>query len=283
MKRIGLALGGGGARGLAHIRFLEEMDELQVQPAAIAGCSMGAIMGALYAAGQSGAEIRQLVERYDLFERAPLRRAFRKILAIFKALERSGLRFGRSGLVDIDRLLQHLLEPIAGKTFADLEIPLTIVATDFWRAEEVVIEEGDLMTAIRASISIPGLVSPCKWGGRILVDGGLVNELPYSHLLDRCDATIAINVAGARAPENEETPSSLEASAGAIDILQKTLLHERLRQRSPDLLVCPAIRNVELLDFAKVQDIFAQCDPSLADFRSSLESLVDGRVPPPLK
>ncbi len=278
MKRIGLALGGGGARGFAHIRYLEALDELGIQPSTIAGCSMGAIMGALYAAGRSGAEIRRLVEQYDFIEPASLRRAFRKILTILEILTRSRLRLGRSGLVDVDRLLQHLLEPLAGKTFADLKIPLSIVATDFWRAEEVVIEEGDLLTAIRASISIPGLVSPCKLDGRILVDGGLVNELPYDHLLDHCDVTIAINAAGARTPESEEAPSSLEASAGAIDILQKTLLDQRLRQRSPDLLVCPTLHNVELLDFARVQDIFAQCDSSLAEFRSRVNSLANGHA-----
>ena len=105
------------------------------------------------------------------------------------------------------------------------------------------------------------------------MDGGLVNELPYDHLLDRCDVTIAISVAGSRQPQEREVPSKLEASAGAIDILQASLLAEKLKRRRPELLVCPGIRNIELLDFVKGEEIFAQCDASLEQFRLDLLGL----------
>lgn len=273
MPTIGLALGGGGARGLAHIRFLELLDELEIRPSVISACSMGAVIGALYASGCSGREIRDLVEQHSLHRGGTLREAWHKLVVILQSVTRLLPETRRGGLVNIDRLLGHLLEPLAGKNFDELDIPLVVVAADFWDAEEVVFSEGEVLRAIRASISIPGLFVPCKQDGRVLVDGGLVNELPYDHLVDRCDVTIAINVAGSRQPEERAMPSEFEASAGAIDILQASLLTEKLKRKRPELLVCPEICNIELLDFAKIDEIFEQCDASLDQFRRDLKDL----------
>ena len=273
MNRIGLALGGGGARGLAHIRFLEAFDELGIKPSIIAGCSMGAIVGALYASGCPGREIRGLVEENTLPRGDSFRDLWRMGLHILRLLTRLTPETHRGGMVNVDRLFGYLLEPLRGKTFGDLEIPLVVVATDFWKAEEVVLEEGDVLPAIRASSSIPGLFAPRTLGGRVLVDGALTNELPYDHLRGRCDVTIAINVAGERYPEKETVPSSFDASAGAIEILQGALLEAKLEHAAPDLMVHPRLKNIELLDFLRVRDIFEQCDPALETFRSDLARL----------
>lgn len=273
MKSIGLALGGGGARGLAHIRFLEILDDLQIKPTIVAGCSMGAIVGALYASGCSGREIRKLVEDHSLQSGGSFRNLSKRVLNILRVLARMLPKKKRGGVVNVDRLLGYMLEPLQGKTFGDLPIPLVVVATDFWKAEEVVFKEGEVMSAVQASLSIPGLFAPCQHEGRVLVDGGLVNELPFNHILNRCDLTIGISVAGERHAKDEQIPSSLEASAGAIEILQRTLLEEKLKSFAPDLLVCPRLRNIELLDFLKVGEIFEQCDSSVDEFRSDLERL----------
>jgi NTE family protein len=158
-----------------------------------------------------------------------------------------------------------------------------VVATDFWRGAEVVIEEGKVLHAVRASMSIPGLVHPSEADGKVLVDGGLVNVLPYEHLRDRCDVTIGIDVSGERNSEQKgHVPSSLEVSAGAVEILQNALLQVRLRESSPDLLVKPALRNIGLLDFGKAPDIRAQCEPSWEAFPVQLArlGLVSSRLDP---
>ena len=187
---------------------------------------------------------------------------------------RLGPELRHSGLVNTDSLVDSLLAPLDGCTFADLATPLVVVATDFWSGEGVVIEKGPLLPAIKASMAIPGLVHPCEVAGRILVDGGLTNVLPYGPLLDRCDLTIAIDVSGDRHPDDGgHMPNSMDASIGAIEILQSALLREQLRQSAPDLLVSPALRSIGLLDFAKAHEIRVQSEPSWKEFPDRLARL----------
>lgn len=178
-KKIGYALGGGGARGLAHIGVLKVLEENGIFPDVIAGTSIGALVGALYASGLTAAEIEQLALHVDWRRLAPLTDF---------TLSRSGFIRGRR----IVSLLQSILGP---QSFSELRLPFACVATDIITGEEVVLRHGPVVDAVRATISIPGILTPARIGGRHLVDGGLVNEVPVSTCRQMgADYVIGVNV-----------------------------------------------------------------------------------------
>ena len=200
--RIGLALGSGGARGWAHVGVCLELFEHGLRPHCVAGTSIGAIIGALAAAGRLS-QLVGLAHRMDWQQTA---RLFVEV-----GLPRSGLLNGRR----IERFLRELIGP--GR-IEDLPMPFAAVATDLFTEESIVLEEGDLVQALRASISIPGLFTPVREGTRWLVDGGLVNPLPVDVVRARgADVVIASEInlrrdapgVGAlpREPDREEAAS----------------------------------------------------------------------------
>ncbi|MEQ1712374.1 MAG: patatin-like phospholipase family protein, partial [Hyphomicrobium sp.] len=174
---IALALGGGGARGLAHILMLEAFDELGLRPKVIAGTSIGAVFGAAYASGMRAVEIRAhteevLAQRFDL-----LRELFRaRAPAIGRVL---GLFNTRSAFLEPAALLDIVLPGRFPSDFAALPIPLKIVATDFYAQEAHVFSSGPLKPAIAASMALPVVFQPVAIDGRAMVDGGLSNPLPF--------------------------------------------------------------------------------------------------------
>src|SRR5689334_13621735 len=162
---IALALGGGGARGLAHLLMLEVLDELGLKPKIIAGTSIGAVFGAAYASGLSAKRIRAHVEealsqRFDIVRQLLSARSepMLNILPI------------RSALLKPESLLEFMLPSAVPRDFADLEIPLKIVATDYYAQEQTVLTQGSLRTAVAASIALPALFTPVTLNGRMLMD-----------------------------------------------------------------------------------------------------------------
>jgi NTE family protein len=155
-------------------------------------------------------------------------------------------------------------------SFDDLKIPLLVVATDYWSAEEVVFEKGELLPAIQASMAVPGVFPPVSIEGRILVDGGVVNLVPYDLLASRADFIIAVNVSRVRFPDGPEVPNALESVLGTFDIMQTTLLAEKLKRLKPDVYVWPQIRDVRMLDFGKVEEVFAQTVSAAEELREKL-------------
>ncbi|MBW1859415.1 MAG: patatin-like phospholipase family protein [Deltaproteobacteria bacterium] len=268
--KIGLALGGGGVRGMAHIAVLEALDELGLRPNIIAGTSMGAIVGALYASGMDGRAIRQLVQRHIILKDDKLRDLFDKKGNLLKWVQAFSIEFSRGGLISSDRFLHYLLNEIQKTTFEDLEIPLLVIATDYWTAEEVVFEKGDLLPAIQASMAVPGVFAPVSIDERVLVDGGVVNLVPYDHLLERTDLTIAIDVGRIRTIGEEPIPSALESVLGTFDIMQTAALTDKMRHRKPDIYVRMEIHDVRMLDFGKVEEVFQQAKPSVEALRKEL-------------
>ncbi len=178
-RKIGLALGGGAARGMAHIGVLEILEKGNITIDMIAGTSAGAAIGALYAQGKNIGELKKLARSWDWKQRAQ---------AIDLALPRSGFIAGHR----IKKLLKSIIGDVK---FNELKIPFACVATDVMTGEEVVINQGSVLEAVRASISVPIIFSVVKYGGRYLVDGGLVNPVPVSVLKDMgADFIIAVNV-----------------------------------------------------------------------------------------
>lgn len=273
MKRLGLALGGGGVRGFAHICVLELLDELGLQPSIIAGTSMGAVIGALYASGMSGKDIGELAREYSIQDGDTLRDVMKKRSSLAKWLKAFVPERRRGGLMSIDRFLVSALEPIMHITFEKLKVPLVVVATDFWTAEEVVMESGDLATAVRASMAIPGAFTPVSKDGRVLVDGGLVNRVPYDHLKGRCDVTVAVDVIGERRTHLGHVPHVTEAAVGALDIMQKVAFDQKLASSRPDILIQAPIHGIGVLAFTKISEVFRQMEPAIGDLRAQLSEL----------
>ena len=173
--RIGLALGGGSSRGIAHILILEALDELGIKPAIIAGTSMGAICGAAYATGMNGAEIRAMFEHSFSSRGAFFARFANKLRGGF-----SSLWSIRAPIVlDNVTLFEMLLPEQMRCDFAALKIPFVAVAADFYAMEQVVLDRGPLIPALAASCALPSLARPVVIEGKVLIDGGFVNPIPF--------------------------------------------------------------------------------------------------------
>jgi len=192
LPSVALALGGGGARGLAHILMLEVFDELGIKPTIIAGTSIGALYGAAYASGLSAKQIRAYTEeilgrRLDLIRQLFASRSepVQRLLRVVPV---------RSSLLNSATLLDLLYPDQVAKDFSELSIPLKVVATDLASQEAVVLDSGPLRPAVAASIAIPVLFSPVILDGRMMVDGGLANPLPFDLIDGAADITVAIDV-----------------------------------------------------------------------------------------
>ena len=267
--RIGLALGGGGARGLSHVLMLQVLDELGVRPHRIAGTSIGAVIGVLYASGMSGQAIRELIDRLTVSkDESWLGALFKEDVG--RWWDFIQLRLGSGGLVD-SRVFATYIEEIIGATrFSELEIPLRIVAADFWESEQRVFQRGPLLPALQATIAIPGLFNPVHHDGRVLVDGGLVNPVPYDLLFDECDTVIAIDVSGRRTQVTDNGPSYFETVFNSMQIMQASIIREKLKNRPPDIYIHPRLENVRVLDFNRVDEIYEQAMPARNELMRTL-------------
>ncbi len=266
-KRIGLALGSGGARGLCHIEFCRALDELDVKPTIIAGASIGAIVGAFYAAGMSGARMAELSSEISLFD-------YGKMMD-FSILSHTGLVKGK-------KVTDFLSDHLPAKTFEELSIPLKIVTTNFWTRKEIVFETGELIPALRASISIPGLFKPVRMGGMILIDGGAANPVPMSSIREECDILIAIDVSGTSVPSRQDrVPTMFESVMVTFQILETAFIENQLKIYQPEVIVKPLLKNVQLLDFHRDKKIRKSVQDDVRRFKRELENLlVEDSVPP---
>lgn len=164
MPKIGLALGGGGARGWAHIGVIRALQEAGVEITCVAGTSMGALVGAAFAAGQ-----------LDALEASARQVNWKEVLYHFFEVT-----LPRSGLIDGRKVVAFIRRHVPPPRIEQLRIPFAAVATDIETGREVILWRGDVLEAVRASISIPGIFTPTRWNGKILADGGLVNPVPVS-------------------------------------------------------------------------------------------------------
>lgn len=276
MKKIGLALGGGGVRGLAHISVLEVLDDLDCKPSVIAGTSMGAIIGALYASGMSGKDMKQLVRHHMISKDDRLRDVIDKRADVIKWASAFAPEHTRGGLIKADKFYNRLFGEISKTTFEELEIPLIVIATDYWTAEEVVFKTGELLPAVKASAATPVVFTPVSIGGRTLVDGGVVNVVPYDHVMELCDVTIAVDVSGTPGTHKHEVPTLIESALGTVRIMQTASLAAKMKCLQPDIFVHPGIHDVKLLDFNKVEDVFKQSEPAMEELRTKIAKLKAG-------
>jgi NTE family protein len=268
--RLGLALGGGGAKGLAHVLMLEALDELGLRPHCVVGTSIGAVIGVLYCSGKSGHEIRESITGMIANDDDSLRDLLTQ-KHLFKWLEFIAPQFDGTGLLKAERFVSFLFESIQAISFDQLAIPLRVVTADFWSREEVVLDQGLLQPAVQASMSLPGLFSPVVIGDRVLVDGGAVNPVPFDLLPPDCTMTAAVDVIGQRGHEPGEPPSLSESIFNTFQIMEKSSIRAKLRACQPDIYIEVEVANVRLLEFFKAHQVFTQSTRAKDDFKRELE------------
>ncbi|MET0281944.1 MAG: patatin-like phospholipase family protein [Steroidobacteraceae bacterium] len=288
-QRIGLVLSGGGARGVAHVGVLRVLEELHVPIDAIAGTSMGAVVGGLYASGMSPAQIeRELttVDWEDAFTDRPTRagvpfrsrREDREFLVRFPLGFRDGSFHLPTGLIQgqkLTQLLRQLTLPVAGvPDFDRLPTPFRAVATDLETGAAVVMGEGDLTTALRASMSAPGIFAPVERDGRLLVDGGLANNLPIDIARQMgVDRVIVVDV-GFPLAQRERLASVANVANQMLTILVRRESEKQRATLSPqDLLVSPDLPNTSSYGFSNLARIIGAGTQAAAQMREQLAAL----------
>ena len=272
--RVGLVLGGGGARGAAHIGVLRELERMRIPIDAIAGTSMGAIVGGLYASGMSVAELEQLVAEMDWAdamsdepERGDLRFRRKQDARDYPIDLDIGLERGRPNLPlgvvqgqKLDLILRNLTLPVSHiRDFDDLPIPFRAIASDIETGEMHVMHRGDLALAIRASMSVPAALAPVRVDGHLLVDGGLVGNLPVDIVREMgVDVVIAVDVEfPLYAPD--ELQSAISISEQMLTILiRKETLRQIDKLDADDVLVRPQLGTFGSANFG---DIVAAIEP----------------------
>ena len=204
-------MGGGGARGIAHIAILEAFDELGVKPRALAGTSIGAIIGAAYAAGIDAKQLRAHTIAVMRKRSEVMGKLLKARVGRFTDLVLRGL--GNPVLLDAEIFLEMFWPEAMPARFEDLPIPLQVVTTDFGGRCEAIYSTGLLAPAVAGSMAIPGLIKPVEMDGRVLIDGGAVNPLPYDLLFETADVVMAVDVTfggwrGAANVRRRSTPCS---------------------------------------------------------------------------
>ena len=292
-KKIGLALGSGGARGWAHIGAINAITQLNIPIHCVAGTSMGALVGAALAAG-----------KVDELYHVALEMDWKRLIYYFFEFN-----FPRSGLIDGSRIVEFLKEHIVSVDIRKLPLPLAVIATDAMTGREVVMTEGNVVEAVRASIAIPGIFTPVTMGNDILVDGGLVNPLPVSVLRNMgADFVIAVDVTGdpeerppspasmATPPESElshsflrrieeklrgfdlvnlgpnlfqrsKSPNIFDILGNTFRIVERHVTRTRLQLEPPDILIRPAVCDIGTMEFNKADECIT------AGYSSAMEAL----------
>jgi len=273
-KSFALALGGGGARGLAHIAVLEAIDELGHRPTAIAGTSIGSLIGAAYASGMSGKDIRRFViklahNRTELFRRLIATRA-----GTFANLFSIG--FSSATMVDAEKFCDQFLPKKVPEDFGALEIPLAVVATDLHRREQAVFSSGALRPALAASIALPTVMRPVVVEDRVLIDGGATNPLPFDQLRGRADVVVAVDISGEPTDGRRDIPNPWECVAATVLVMGSAITAEKVKHGAPDLTVRPKVGGFRALDFLQASAILRASEPIKAELKEKLAGLLGG-------
>lgn len=291
---IGLALGGGSARGWSHIGVIRVLEQAGIQPDVISGTSIGALVGAVYAAGE-----------LTRFEQWIVGLKFSEIVSYMDISLNSGLLKG-------ERLMEFFRKDYVDRPIEALPIPFAAVATSLHNGAEVWLRAGSTLDAVRASIALPGLFEPSLIDGKMLVDGGLVNPVPVS--LARAmgaDIVIAVdlssNISGESvqvskaegslveqqddwlaklkhgldkvmpntSPAKQNLPSILDVMSTSINIMQVRITHSRMADDPPDIIVTPHLAHINLLDFHRAQEAMDEGEKAMQAVLPSLMYLYE--------
>jgi NTE family protein len=277
-----LALGGGGARGFAHAGVLQVLDGAGLRPRAVAGTSMGALVGALYGAGIAPSRMAEALERLD----------FRGVVSV------TALNLGPESVLTADRFEARLREVLPA-TFAELRLPLACVATDLVTGERVVMTEGDLPLAVRASMSIPVMYEPVQTDGRLLVDGGVVDPVPVeaARALGG-DPVIAVDVSAliaaptdaqeAATPNGRESgltsdgrPTAIQVGTRTFDVASHWLAISQLATAA--VVITPDVGGYSIADFVDTKMIIAEGAAATGLQMPSIQRMLAESARPPFR
>ena len=235
--KVGLALSGGAARGIAHIGVLKYLEECNVNLCCIAGTSAGSIVGSLYCSGKSVDELQEVSESMS-----------------WKDLVR--ISWPRRGIIESERLLKVIKQYLGDAKFEDLNLPLLINAVDLISGKEIIMKQGALAEAVTASCSIPGIFTPVKSGGYMLVDGGLLNNIPAALLKDQdLDYIISVNV-GAQSLLQKEPDNLIEVLIQSFDVIRRQ--HVQNASDYADLVIEPDLSEFAFHDTGKVEPLIKE-------------------------
>lgn len=269
--RIGVALGSGAARGLAHIPYIEALDELGLKPSIIAGSSIGALIGSGWANGMSGAQLRE------------------HALSVLGSLQQIASTYWSRGRFSLTQLLSTGLsiqvDPM-GVThaflpdgfpddFAELKLPFFAIATDYYTWREVVFSSGPVRQAIAASMAIPSLFRPVAANGSYYMDGGVTNPLPLGHVVGKCDVTIGIDVQ--RTPDPTlavREPSPVDAAIVATEIMSQRLVDATVATFHPDVYVHAEVGPFGGSEFWRVREILDHASGGKDAFKRAVEGAI---------
>jgi len=245
--KIGIALGAGSARGWAHIGVLRVLEEAGIRPQIVCGSSIGALVGAVYAAGQ-----------LDALEEWVLDLTWRKVLGFFDISFDGGFLKGA-------KLIAYLKDHLLERSIEELELPFGAVATDLHSGREIWLREGRAIDAVRASIALPGLFTPFTLDDRLLVDGALVNPVPVS--LCRAmgaDVVIGVDLGGGRmarragVARRDKPLNMIEVVAESINIMQVRITRSRLAGEPADVLVTPLLVDIGIMEYHRAAESIAE-------------------------
>jgi len=227
--RIGLALGGGAARGFAHVGVIQVLEEAGIYPSLVTGTSAGSLVAALYASGKNGVQLQQTAETMEEATIADW------TLQIFTR-----------GVLRGEALAKYVNAQVAQRPIEAMTIPLGIVATDLNSGNDVLFQRGDTGTAVRASSAVPAIFQPVKVGGREYVDGGLVSPVPV-RATRKMGAELIIAVDISTPPEASAANGTLEILLQTFTIMGKSI--STIELKDADVLVRPALQGVSSADF----------------------------------
>ena len=240
---VGLVLGGGAARGIAHVGALQALEEQEIFPDVIVGTSVGALVGGLYAAGVSAARLRALIPTISWFDLVSLKMPGINVTDIAKSLP--------LGLLDLDKMIPWI-NSLVGSPVAieELNLPFAAIGTDLLTGEIVVMNKGPLAPAIRASCGVPGVFTPYRRNGRLLVDGVVANNLPVNVAQDLgADYVIAVDLlpmnAGQEMERQAEPRNLAEVAMTALFMLARAT---QIEQALADVVISPAVAHINLAD-----------------------------------
>ncbi|KQN74425.1 hypothetical protein ASE94_20150 [Devosia sp. Leaf64] len=279
--RIGVALGGGSARGLTHIPYIEAMDELGLRPSVISGTSIGALIGSGWAAGMTGKELRE--HSYEVLG------TLRTIATRLWSTQMKGLggllRNGISMQLDPMHIVDAFTPPSFPNEFSELKIPLYVVATDFQSWHQVVFNSGPLRPAIAGSISMPSIFKPVIHGNHILVDGAVVNPLPLDQADIGTDFLIGIDVNGdpsAGISKTDHRP--LDIWFGSAQIMMHSLIAHSMAAYPPDIYIRPHVASFGAMEFWRVREMLTHVETEKDRFKHILtrkiEAYIQNKVEP---
>ena len=260
LPKIGLALGGGAARGFAHIGVIQVLEEAGVRPSLVVGTSAGSLVAAFYASGKTGAQLQKVAETMEEATFTDW------TLPIFSR-----------GMLRGEALARYVSAQVNGRLIENMALPLGIVATDLNSGQGVLFQRGDTATAVRASSAVPALFQPVKIAGREYVDGGLVSPVPVRYARQMgAELVIAVDISSP--PEGNAASDSLQILLQTFSIMSKSINAFELREA--DLVVRPSLVGVASSDFGARRRAIEAGRVAMQALLPQLRAAMDGQKQP---